>query len=363
MSSNTFTPLKNNSGSDPLLKATVEANETELVDHSNLIGTIQSSVANNGTQITNLFSQTSGTGTSGLKVLISDNTTTTATNANSITAINTNITNLFSQTAGTGTSGLKTLIDLNTAKNNYPSEHSVKLSLISVSQAANLDSMLSNISTNNSNTVANINTISNMVGLISSSLMKTKIESNEAAVNLNSAKVGLINITQNRDLDKHCLIRNSVLATVGPYANNRYEIPSTFVPIQWRENIDGHIFGTNISISNSTDIAFSSSGLYRISVNLLLRLDHSGSTSERKVELRLSNPASDTDYVVRAITQISRLENSNDSYETLSLQRILTIPAGVYRFIIKSQGGGHSSIIQIPVDGTRGNGFIIENYP
>ena len=74
---------------------------------------LQTLIESNDTDITNLFSQTSGVGTSGLKVLITDNTTNTTANATAINANDTDITNLFSQTSGVGTSGLKSLIQSN----------------------------------------------------------------------------------------------------------------------------------------------------------------------------------------------------------------------------------------------------------
>ena len=71
--------------------------ENTIHIHGNLETTssnLQTQIQSNDTDITNLLSQTSGVGTSGLKTLITTATNNTTTNANSITAINTNITNL-----------------------------------------------------------------------------------------------------------------------------------------------------------------------------------------------------------------------------------------------------------------------------
>ena len=88
---------------------------------------------------------------------------------------------------------------------------------------------------------------------------------------LNSkAKTDKITISQNRNLDKHYLIRNSILATSGSFANQRYPITNSFVAIQWQPSADAHVFGSNISIASDTNVTFSS-GLYRISLQLYLR--------------------------------------------------------------------------------------------
>ena len=91
MSTNTFTPK---TSEDPLLKAQVEDNETELVDHSNLIGILQNSVASNATNISSVMNYTTIVG---------------------------------GQLAGTEPSGLKTLIDLNTAKTGITSSQATDI--------------------------------------------------------------------------------------------------------------------------------------------------------------------------------------------------------------------------------------------
>ena len=78
--------------------------------------------------------------------------------------------------------------------------------------------------------------------------------------------------------------------------------------------------------------------------------------------VRLANATDDAESIGATATQVAKVETNSDNNETLSFTRVLTVPAGTYRFIVRSLVNGHVSIFQGTSDLTN-NGFIIESYP
>ncbi len=266
---------------------------TEEQDQDQLevdVALLQTQIATANTNITNLSNQTAGTGTSGLKSLIEANDTDIAsiqskTNLLTINEavdldnyddVNTNLTSINTMLQKTGndtvlkTTGtkiqfyqggsqlfnsneIKNLVDnisvtqavdldtmesnisTNNSKNSYPSGDATKVGHISVTQAVDLDTMETNIASNSTLSAANqiviVSIGTEKEGIKNNTLastLKTNVDANTAKNSYPSGdatKVGHISVTQAVDLDtmeSNISTNNSKVST--QWSNNGSEV-------------------------------------------------------------------------------------------------------------------------------------------
>lgn len=167
----------------------ISQNTTNIATNASGISTNTSNISTNTSNIssntTNIATNTSNVATNAADIATNEsNITTNAANiSTNADGVSTNTTNIASNDAdiaalqtsvGTNTTGIATnasaiatnttsisdnaaAIAINNAKNSYPSEDATKVGFISVTQAVNLDTMESNIATNNAK-VSNVTT-------------------------------------------------------------------------------------------------------------------------------------------------------------------------------------------------------------
>ena len=367
---------------------------------------IESDTASNMTNITNLFSQTSGVGTSGLKSLITTNTGNIATNttaiATNLTSNNTQNTNIATNTgniatntgnisslttsttnrfAMTASTDMKTAIDLNTAKTT--TQWSNNGSEVYINQ---------NVGINNSNPNVNLE-----IG--SGTTAPVRLRLNGSNGSLNSSEIIFTDNLQgaNPDFYQGATIRFNSL-------NNRLEIntdngndnvtePALYIyrgdtPYCTMQNLFStdlsvqncnlrpetrYIYGRRVNTTTDTDsdlllttstaggrdlvfknilvhdMTYNSSGIFTVSITGLYHViaciqADCGPNAESILTLCLKDAGNNN--ILKARSHISRAESNNNTAMQLNMNAIARLVAGTnYNFNASSDNGG-SAIIQ-----------------